>query len=192
MNAKSDITEEAFVAAAATLGCEVAAIKAVAEVESPRGPFLPSGEPTILFERHVFHRLTNGRWSKAHPDISNPSPGGYGPSSRQHERLQRATALDRSAGLRSASWGAFQIMGFNHVYAGHATLQGFINAMYRDADAQLQAFVQFIRSQPGLTRAIRDKDWAAFARLYNGPDYRRNRYDEKMAAAYAKFSGGSQ
>ena len=181
---KTIITEEAFQAAALTLGCEVAAIKAVAKVEAPKGPFLESGEPPVLFERHVFHRLTGGRWSKAHPDISNPKRGGYGKESQQHARLQRAAALDREAALKSASWGAFQIMGFNHEQAGHVALQGFINAMYRDADSQLQAFVSFIKSDPRLLRSIRAKDWAAFARVYNGSAYAEHGYHTRIAAAY--------
>ena len=31
------------------------------------------------------------------------------------------------------------------------------------------------------------KDWKAFARLYNGPGYAQNRYDEKLCNAYSSF-----
>lgn len=185
---KSSISEEDFAVAAVNLGCEVAAIKAVAEVEAPKGPFLESGEPPILFERHVFHQRTGGKFSAQHPDISNPKRGGYGKESAQHGRLQRAAELDRQAALESASWGAFQIMGYNHVAAGHLTLQSFINAMYRDASSQLQAFVSFIRNDPRLLRAIRAKDWATFARIYNGPAYAEHDYDGRMRRAYTKHA----
>jgi hypothetical protein len=38
----------------------------------------------------------------------------------------------------------------------------------------------------GLMPAIRARNWAAFARGYNGPAYAKNRYDQKLAVAYAK------
>ncbi|WP_262919099.1 N-acetylmuramidase family protein [Niabella hibiscisoli] len=51
---KPILTEKDFQDAARQLNCEVAAIKAVAEVESKGDGFLPTGEPKILFERHIF------------------------------------------------------------------------------------------------------------------------------------------
>ena len=33
-------------------------------------------------------------------------------------------------------------------------------------------------------QAIKDKDWTSFARNYNGPDYKKNKYDSKMQVAY--------
>ena len=41
----------------------------------------------------------------------------------------------------------------------------------------------------GLAPALRRKDWANFARGYYGPGYAENRYDDKMASAYASFKG---
>jgi len=45
-----------FMDAARTLGVVIPIIQAVAEVESNGKGFLLSGQPTILFERHVFYR----------------------------------------------------------------------------------------------------------------------------------------
>lgn len=60
------IADREYRSAAAKLGCEVAAIKAVAEVEAGSfGGFLSTGEPVILFERHVFHKRTKGEFSLA-------------------------------------------------------------------------------------------------------------------------------
>ncbi|MDD4881534.1 MAG: N-acetylmuramidase domain-containing protein [Gallionellaceae bacterium] len=67
-----------------------------------------------MYERHYFHRLTNGKYSKKHPDISNSLSGGYGKFSAQYGKLERAFNLDPEAALKSASWGRFQIMGNNH------------------------------------------------------------------------------
>lgn len=188
---KPTITTADYQRAAASLGVDVATVRAVTEVEARGTGFLDSGEPVILFERHVFHRLTSGLYSARHPDISNATPGGYGPSSQQHARLQKAAALDREMALQSASWGLFQIMGFNHAAAGHPTLQGFINAMYRSEGDHLDAFVAFVRSEPAMHRALKARNWAEFARRYNGPAYAANRYDTRLAAAYARHKGTS-
>lgn len=175
--------------AAGELGCEVEAIQAVTQIEAPRGGFQADGQPVILFERHYFSRLTGGKYDQAHPDISNPKRGGYGPSSAQHGRLARAVALDRNAALKSASWGKFQIMGSNHAAAGHPTLQGFVDAMYASEQTQLAAFVSFIKADKRLLRAIQAKDWHNFAEVYNGagqdsPPGVVDDYDYRIGQAY--------
>lgn len=190
---KPTLTADDFERAGRELGVPAAVVRAVTEVEARGNGFYPgTGEPVILFERHVFHRLTSGRYSKTYPDVSNATPGGYGPSSDQHRRLQRAAALDREAALKSASWGLFQIMGFNHAAAGHPTLQGFINAMYRGEGAQLDAFVAFVKANSTMVKALRERNWGAFAKAYNGPAYAKNKYDTKLAAAYAQYAGAAQ
>lgn len=183
---KEVLSEQDFIDAALALNCEVAAIKAVAEVESRQHGFTADDEPVILFERHVFSKRTGRKYDLTHPGISNKKPGGYGKSDEQHARLQEAVALDRKAALMSASWGKFQIMGFNFIHAGFNDLQKFINAMYRSEREQLLAFVNYIKDVQ-LDRELQQKDWTEFARRYNGPDYKKNDYDTKLAKAYAKY-----
>lgn len=188
-------SEEAYASAAAILGCEVAALKAIAQVEAgPMGAFQDDGQPVILFEPHIFDELTKGRYRGRRaagidgaPGIISRekwTPGTYGPASIQHHRLAAAAMLDRNAALKSASWGLFQILGRNYSRAGHETIQSFVNAAYDSADAHLLMLVNFIRTDERLLRAIRQKAWSTFARIYNGPSYKVNRYDEKMRAAY--------
>jgi hypothetical protein len=55
------------------------------------------------------------------------------------------------------------------------------------ASGQLDGFVRFIRIN-GLAKPLIDLNWAEFARRYNGPDYAKNAYDAKMAAAYTTFA----
>ena len=182
---KAKLTEADFIAAAKDLNCEVAAIKAVAKVES-RGDGFIGDEPKILFERHHFHKLTNGKFDKVAPDLSNERPGGYGFEKYQHARLERADKLDRNAALQSASWGKFQIMGSNWKYLGYSSLQEFINAMFSSEKGHLNAFVRFVKAN-NLADELRRKDWAGFARGYNGRNYYINEYDKKMAIAYKEF-----
>lgn len=186
---KPSLAEQDFKDAADRLGCEVAAIKAVCKVEAPRGGFNPDNTPATLFEGHKFSAFTGGRYDKTAPDISYPkwTKAFYGKNwEAEQDRLQRAIALNREAALKSASWGKFQIMGFNHELAGFKTLQEFINAMYRSERDQLMAFVSFIQ-KANLTGALRRLEWKSFARGYNGPSYAANQYDIKLAAAYASF-----
>lgn len=184
------LTDEDYARAASQLGCEIAAIKAVAEVESgPYGAFLANGEPVILFERHLFSRLTKHKFDNSHPDLSNPVAGGYGKVSSQHARLAAAAELDRDAALQSASWGRFQVLGSNWQSLGYESLQAFVNAMYAGEAGHLDSFVRFVIAN-NLTQHLQHRDWAKFARGYNGPAFRKYKYDSKLAAAYAKHRSG--
>ena len=82
------LTEADFKNAADSLNVEIAAIKAVADVETRGKAFDENGRPRILFERHYFSRLTSGIYSKTHPRISNATAGGYGKFSVQYEKLE--------------------------------------------------------------------------------------------------------
>jgi len=185
------LTEADYERAAEELDCDVAAIKAVCEVEAPNGGFHDDGvTPRILFEAHHFARLTNHKYNESHPDISarywNRSL--YVGGIKEHKRLQIAAALDRDAALQSASWGKFQICGFNWTLTGAKSLQEFINDMYRDEGAHLDAFVGFVKNT-GLAPALREHRWAAFARGYNGSGYAQNKYDTKLAIAHQRHGG---
>lgn len=163
---------------------------AVLNVETRGCGFLPDRRPVILFERHIFSRETGRKFDATHPDVSTPSAGGYGAGgAAQYERLHRAMALDRRAALRSASWGIGQLMGFNAEIAGYADVEGMVAAMAVSESGQLLGMSGEI-THNGLDRALRAHDWAAFARGYNGPEYARNRYDTRLAAAYRKYSLG--
>lgn len=186
------LTEADFQKAAATLGVEVAVIKAVASVETKGSAWETPGVPRILYERHIMARLlkAKGKDIKGMPtDLVNETPGGYGKYSEQHGKLDRAVKIDRDCALQSCSWGMFQLMGFNYKLCGYASIQDFINAMYNSESDQLSAFVGFIKNNPKLNQAMKVKDWPAVAKLYNGADYKINAYDTKLAEAYKQFIG---
>ena len=182
------LTDKDFNRAAKALNCSVAAIKAVVRVESRGNGFLPSGEPVILFERHIMNRLlrAKGIIVRDKLDIVNTQPGGYKGGQAEHARLAEAVKIDRDCALQSCSWGLFQIMGFHWKALGYKTLQAFINDMYKSESKQLDVFVKFIQINPSIHKALRELDWHKFAHGYNGPNYRKNRYDEKLSNEYAK------
>jgi hypothetical protein len=106
----------------------------------------------------------------------------------EYPRLKKAMILNRDAALQAASWGRFQIMGMNHSPAGEPTIQGFISAMFRSEGAQLDAFVAFVKST-GLVDALKKRDWATFAKGYNGPGYIERRYDLRIKSAFERAGG---
>jgi len=171
------------------LNVGTALIKAVVAVETNGEGFLSDGRPKILFERHWFYQLTPLPVSKTRPDISNPRSGGYLGGSREWDRLNAACAFDRAAALKSTSWGLGQIMGFNYAPAGFDNVEDMVAAMHSSEFEQLKAMMHFIKANPPMHRALCDRNWQRFAYYYNGPAYRRNDYDNKLAAAYQKFSG---
>lgn len=189
------LTDADFARAAAALQCDVAAIRAVVEIEAGGNGFIEDGRPKILYEAHVFHRLTGGKHAPA-PDrhgvaLSAPrwDRSLYGKTgAHQHERLDDAAALDWQAANKACSWGAAQILGENHRAAGFPTIEAFVEAMRNGgAGAHLDAMINFLKANK-LDGPLRRHDWAAFARGYNGPGYTANSYDTKLAAAHRRWS----
>ncbi|MCX7514335.1 N-acetylmuramidase family protein [Frateuria sp. STR12] len=184
LNPSMGLDGKSYEAAATLLGTDAATIRAVAEVETSGKAFDDSGRPRILFERHYFHRLTQGRHDKLHPDISSATAGGYGKFSAQYRKLEKAYGLDPDAALKSASWGRFQIMGTNHQSAGFASVQLFVLAMARAETEHLNAFARFVMADEAMNKALKKHQWADFAKAYNGPGYKKNDYDGKLDRAY--------
>jgi hypothetical protein len=188
------LTDADFARAAKELNVEVAAIRAVAEVEAAGAGFLPDGRPAVLYEAHIFHKHSNGAHANAKDrrgvKLSSPkwNRSLYGATgAAQHNRYEDARKLDPDAANQACSWGTFQILGQNYKECGFDRSQAFIDAMWNGgASAHIDAFVKFIKTKK-LDGALRAKNWAAFARRYNGPGYAQNAYDKKMASAYAKW-----
>jgi N-acetylmuramidase len=184
------ISEADFTAAATTLGVEVMAIKAVSAAETAQSAFDMSGRPTILFERHKFHTFTAGKYSKAHPGISKKSVGGWGLFSAQYGRLHEAYLLNKTAALKAASWGRFQIMGEYHKMAGFTSVEQFVLAMTKSEANHLTAFVNYILNKPKAHKGLKNLQWTTFAQGYNGENQKG--YDVKIKAEYAKLVAASK
>jgi hypothetical protein len=171
------------------LGVHAPEIWTVLAVETSGCGFLPDRRPQILYERHIFHRLTGGRFDDG--DISDKNPGGYGPrGAQQYDRLARAIAKDRSSALQSVSWGIGQIMGENHILAGFQTVEAMVTAMTQSEDAQLAAMAVFLTGS-GLNLSLQAHDWTSFAQGYNGPNYAINRYDVRLNGEFQKYASGA-
>ncbi len=174
-------------------GIEPAALNAVILVECSGSGFLPDGRCKILFEGHIFWRqlvimgINPARHVIGNQDIlyevwdKSKYVGGAG----EYARLEKAMKIHRIAALRSASYGMFQIMGFNHLKCGYDNIDAFVADMHDTAEKQLQAGITFIKNS-NLIDYLNNKNWKEFARRYNGPGYEQNSYDIKLQQAYQK------
>ncbi|ARQ01681.1 N-acetylmuramidase family protein [Pseudorhodoplanes sinuspersici] len=178
-------------AAAEQLGCDIAAIEAVIDVEAAGFGFDHAGRPKMLFEPHIFWQNLSGaeRDAAAQEDLAYPAwKPDYPPDS--YPRLYKALQINEDAALNSCSWGLPQILGENHMPAGYTTPQTMVAAFCDGEDEQIAAMARFICAK-GLNVYLQTQNWAAFARGYNGPAYARNAYDQKLAAAYARHAGNA-
>jgi peptidoglycan hydrolase-like protein with peptidoglycan-binding domain len=184
----SPLSSTGLTSVAGKLGVFAAEIWTVLAVETSGCGYISDRRPQILFERHIFHRLTNGQYDDG--DISDPTPGGYGPpGTPQYDRLAKAIAKDRGASLQSASWGIGQIMGENYARAGFQNVEDMVAAMSDSEDQQLEAMGVFLVTT-GLVSPLQAHNWSSFAHGYNGPNYATNRYDILLNGEFQKFSSG--
>ncbi len=163
---KPKLTDSDYATAAAALGCDLAAIKAVAAVESRAGGFNPDDTPVTLFEGHKFYQFTKGKFAESHPTLcfKDWTKAYYGRTWMDEQaRLKAAQNLAYHEACMSASWGKFQIMGFNSGAAGFLGLPDFLVAMRDSEGAQLHAFVNIVKSMK-IDDELASHDWAGFAR----------------------------
>lgn len=184
---------QAVKAAAAEIGVEPAVLLAVAEVESGGRAFVQVGgrrEPMIRFEGHYFdrrlsprNRMAARRAGLAHPQagrIANP-----GTQAARWRLLERAAAIDRKAAYEATSWGLGQVMGAHWSWLGFADVEALVAEARSGAAGQARLTARYI-DRAGLQAAVRARDWAAFARGYNGPLYASSGYHRKIAAAFER------
>lgn len=181
-----------YQAAADRLGVSLAAVKAVAEVESSGQPFWTIKgvqKPAIRLEAHWFGKFTGYAYNDTNPQISSKK-WNLALAATTHAgawaQYDEAAALDESAAIQACSWGAFQIMGFHWKALGYASPQAFRDGMNTEA-GQLEAFARFIHATPAAHDALQRQDWWAFEAAYNGGGFG-GAYAKKMADAYARHA----
>lgn len=177
-----------------SLGVEPAAFRAVITVEAAGSGFDKASRPKALFERHHFYKhlkdapglLANAvSEGLAYPKWGEkPYPKG---SDAVYDEITRACAIDEEAALLSTSWGLGQIMGSNFKLAGCKSVNDMVEEAKESEAGQVRQMAAFIKAA-GLQDELASKNWAGFAKGYNGPQYAQNQYDQKLAAAYAKFA----
>jgi hypothetical protein len=168
-------------------------IHAFLDVETAGGGYDDEGRPKILFEpaRFYAHLSGDARARAVAANLAAPRWGDipYGPQSSQYPKLIQAIAIDETAALMSTSWQIGQVLGENFGAAGYDSVQAMVTDMVNGGEAAgLQAAVNFIKANH-LDDELRNHQWAAFARGYNGAGYAKNAYDVKLAARFKWWQG---
>lgn len=190
------LTENAIQQASEVLNVDVALIRAIAEVETNGDGFLAPGKPKILYERHWMYKLLKKDkmyllievFYNLKPELINKSSGGYVGGHNEWSKLEEAMQIHREHALSSCSWGRFQIMGFHYKALGYNTIDNFVSRMCDTEDEHLDALVKFISNDSILLKALREFDYEGFCFRYNGPNYKKNKYDIKLKEAYSRHS----
>ncbi|HCP77984.1 MAG: peptidoglycan-binding protein [Pusillimonas sp.] len=187
------LRQSALVDAAEVLGVDLASVMAVNEVESRGLGFIRDNLPVILFERHIFwrqlvsHKIDPRPFSSKYPGVVSQARGGYAGGISEYTRLGVAKGISAPAAFESCSWGLFQIMGFHWEALEFESIDAFVAYQQESENSQLRTFVRFILLDKDLHRALKQKKWSTFARIYNGPAYAENFYDVKLARAYKRY-----
>lgn len=177
-----------FEIVARQLDVEVAAIKAVVQIEAGKAMkgFLAPGVPVVNFDPSMYrsyaHKAKN---KKGDPNAKVPQGlSGYG--LREWQQLVAHRKKNCDGANMGTFWGMFQIGGFNYKICGCESVDEFVDLMSQSEFAQLELFARLIVNT-GMIKDLKAKNWAGFAHRYNGPSYKRRGYHTKMAAAYQKF-----
>ena len=185
------ISEEDWKEVASEIGVKVSILKAIHEVETASSSYLPQGYPALLFEAHIFYRelkaggINPESLMSSHPGIISKSwdrklyKGGFGEVTRMNEAFQ----ISPTPALKSASWGAFQICGFN---APGGDVYGFYKKIWESETGQLRVLADFLKIS-GIIPYMKSLNFREIARRYNGGGYEANNYHIKLEKAYRKY-----
>lgn len=184
----TELTEEDFEIVAEELGVEIAAIKAVAIIEAGaqmKGFWAP-GVPVINFDPTMYRRYASKASSKAGAKGEKVPAGLTGYAKKEWTQLINARKTNAQGANMGTFWGMFQIGGFNYKLCGCESVDEMVKLMAESEFQQLELFAHFIKNA-GMLNDLKNKNWAQFARKYNGASYARRGYHTRMANAYAKF-----
>ena len=178
-------------------GIHTAALLAVKLIESgTKSGFLDSGKPQILFEGHVFYKylkanvksLDMNKLCAQYPNIvyQKWDRSKYFGGEKEWTRLEQARKINLKYANYAASWGMFQVMGFNYKTCGCKSIDEFVEKMCTSQEQQLLLTLNFLKNS-NLIVPLQKRQWATFAKGYNGPGFAQNKYHIKLQAAYNNY-----
>ncbi len=153
-------------AAASALGCAPAILAAILHRESGhlRGAARLAAR---RFEPHVFRRLGGG--------LAASHAG--------------AAKIDPELAEAASSHGAPQIMGHHAQMLGYSSATAMRAAFLEGGWPEQIRALRLYAERTGLASPLRALNMPEIARIWNGPAYARNAYDQRLAADYARISG---
>lgn len=170
---------------------QVSKLKAFIQVESSGKPFYSDGHPTVRFECLKFNiQIDESKKVRCNTDKYK-----YGNAEDTNkEAFLRALQIDKNLAIKTSSFGMGQVMGSNYNMVGYSSEEEFYKAMFSEQN-QIKVFFQFIINKNGgvILQELQKEntDWAIVAKNYNGPGYKTNNYDVKMAFAEKTFSSSN-
>lgn len=201
VSTKRFIEEIDLINAAKKLTIEVAAMKAINEVQSEGMGFI-NDFPVITFKRHIFWQRLIAYGQTPHllvtsdnGDILGEEASNRSIPAEEIKRLKRAQLLHEKAALEATAWGAFHIMGYHWKALGYRSINAFVSRMKESEGEQLHAFVEYLnvnniasllRLKTGQSH-LNLRHFSTFARAYNGKQYAQGRYHTKMLSAYKRY-----
>lgn len=140
-------------------GVEPWKLHGLTDIESRRGGFDNDGRAIIVPELHKFSEFTFRAYDATDPDLSirnwtHPAKVKAGhpytlDNPGRWDILARQAALNFDAAVRAASWGAFQIMGFNYAVLNFDTPLDLVRRVYEGERAQLDLAVRYLIAEGG-------------------------------------------
>jgi hypothetical protein len=179
---------------AAEIGIQPAMLAAIRAVESSGSPkarnFLPN-----KFNTAIIQKYPNNYQDKLMPFTPGVKNGQTLSFSLNRQEtgtaaFEKAYSIDPQLAIESAAWGAFQVVGkgvSNQILKpnGKYTPEEFIN-LYNSNPQQLSTDLTkaWWKNSQNAINAANDKDFHKLARIYNGPTYAREGYQNLIADAY--------
>lgn len=151
--------------------------------------------PAIRIEGHYFWRLlgagikrdlavSKGLAAKSAGKIKNPPT-----MAGRYAQLAQMEEIDREHAIQSISIGIGQVMGENYKRLGYSSAVAMLQAATDSFDNQVEQMLKFIATDNRLVVAANNYDYETFGRIYNGPNYKKNRYAEDLKAFVDKWLG---
>jgi len=123
---------------------------------------------------------------------------GIGNQTVEYKAFEAACQSDKEAAMKSCSIGMMQVMGFHFKDLGFSSVQNMWSYADQSEINQLNLGVEFIKSNPVLYKAVKEKNSSVVAYYYNGAGYlalakklHELPYDKRLDNAYNKFSSAS-
>lgn len=138
-----------------------------------------TGKILIQFEPHWFKRL----FLKWNSNLNVWQNNKVEVQSQEWKAFNDAFSKNPKAAMEATSIGLPQIMGFHWKALGFASVGEFWDYMKESEDNQIKAMVRFIKLNKKMHNALIAGDWDVFAYYYNGAQYKKFNYAERLIKA---------
>lgn len=162
---------------------EYRVLKSIIQIESGQHGFsLLTGKIIIQFEPAWFKREYS-YWAN---DVKHAvwQSNAVGDQQEEWIAFNSAFAENPDAAMKSTSIGLMQVMGFHYAELGFKTVGAMWDYAKENEYNQVMLAIKWIKTVPALDRAIKNKDWDKIAYYYNGQNYKRYHYADRLVAAY--------